>query len=165
VRALAVDPHDANTLCLAGRVEFAVDRHGEAEQRAHEALAIDPQHRGARSLLFDVLLAEKRPDEAEAVVLGLLRDAPDDPDHLADYAQLLVQVFQLDKARALVAEALRCLDGAHERPIGEADLLAAAQQVQPSTLDWLRTARNLVKYAGDGSYRDVEAYLKTVKLL
>jgi len=57
------------------------------------------------------------------------------------------------------------LDGAHERPIGEADLLAAAQQVQPSTLDWLRTARNLVKYAGDGSYRDVEAYLKTVKLL
>lgn len=107
-RALALAPRDADTLCLAGRVELAADRQDEAESRAREALAGDPQHVGARSLLFDVLLAEKRHDEAEAVVLELLREAPDDPDHLADYAQLLVHVFQLDKARALVAEALRC---------------------------------------------------------
>ncbi len=57
------------------------------------------------------------------------------------------------------------LGGAAERPIDEPDLLAAARELQPSTLDWLRTARNLVKYAGDGSYREVEAYLKQVKLL
>jgi hypothetical protein len=38
--------------------------------------------------------------------------------------------------------------------------------MQPSTLDWLRTARNLVKYAGaDASYSDVEKYLKTHKLV
>jgi len=37
--------------------------------------------------------------------------------------------------------------------------------VQASTLDWLRTARNLVKYAGaDSSYSDVEQYLKKHKL-
>lgn len=57
------------------------------------------------------------------------------------------------------------LGGAPERPIDEPDLLAAARELQPSTLDWLRTARNLVKYAGDGSYREVDAYLKQVKLL
>jgi AAA+ superfamily predicted ATPase len=53
-----------------------------------------------------------------------------------------------------------------ERPIRQEDLLRATRGMQPSTLDWLRTARNLVKYAGaDASYGDVERYLKTHKLL
>jgi transitional endoplasmic reticulum ATPase len=53
-----------------------------------------------------------------------------------------------------------------ERPLNQADFEEALTELLPSTLDWLRTARNLVKYAGDdGSYRDVEAYLKRAKLL
>jgi SpoVK/Ycf46/Vps4 family AAA+-type ATPase len=53
-----------------------------------------------------------------------------------------------------------------ERPIGQADLLRAVQYMRPSTLDWLRTARNLVKYAGaDDAYRDVEDYLKRHKVV
>ncbi|QRN99492.1 ATP-binding protein [Archangium violaceum] len=52
-----------------------------------------------------------------------------------------------------------------ERPLTQADLMEAARASQPSTLDWLRTAKNLVKYGGDGAYRDVEAYLKTHRLL
>lgn len=52
-----------------------------------------------------------------------------------------------------------------ERAIQQADLLRAVRSVNASTLDWLRTARNLVKYAGaDSSYGDVERYLKTHKL-
>jgi hypothetical protein len=36
----------------------------------------------------------------------------------------------------------------------------------PSTLDWLKTARNLVRYAGgDDGYAEVERYLKEHKLL
>jgi hypothetical protein len=39
-------------------------------------------------------------------------------------------------------------------------------EAQLSTLDWLRTVRNVVKYAGeDGSFKDVERYLKETKLL
>lgn len=58
------------------------------------------------------------------------------------------------------------LSGSGERAVSAADFDAALQAMQPSTLDWLRTVRNVVKYAGDdGSYRDVEAYLKRVKLL
>ncbi|HEU4781304.1 MAG TPA: ATP-binding protein [Steroidobacteraceae bacterium] len=54
----------------------------------------------------------------------------------------------------------------HEREISQADLLRAATELTPTTLDWLRTARNLVKYAGgDDSYRDLERYLKSNKLL
>ncbi|OJH39971.1 ATP-binding protein [Cystobacter ferrugineus] len=52
-----------------------------------------------------------------------------------------------------------------ERPLTQTDLLEAARASQPSTLDWLRTAKNLVKYGGDGAYRDVEAYLKAHRLL
>ncbi|WP_395703212.1 ATP-binding protein [Aquabacterium sp.] len=57
------------------------------------------------------------------------------------------------------------LDGA-ERGLNAADFEHALARMQPSTLDWLRTVRNVVKYAGeDGSYKDVEQYLKRVKLL
>ncbi|WP_395858046.1 hypothetical protein [Cystobacter fuscus] len=42
--------------------------------------------------------------------------------------------------------------------------LEAARASQPSTLDWLRTAKNLVKYGGgDGACRDVEAYLRPLR--
>jgi SpoVK/Ycf46/Vps4 family AAA+-type ATPase len=53
-----------------------------------------------------------------------------------------------------------------ERVITQQDLLRAAREMRASTLDWLRTARNLVKYAGaDDSYGEVERYLKSHKLV
>jgi transitional endoplasmic reticulum ATPase len=53
-----------------------------------------------------------------------------------------------------------------DRGITQQDLLRAARAMRPSTLDWLRTARNLVKYAGaDNSYAEVDDYLKKYKLL
>jgi SpoVK/Ycf46/Vps4 family AAA+-type ATPase len=53
-----------------------------------------------------------------------------------------------------------------ERSITQQDLLRAAKEARASTLDWLRTARNLVKYAGaDDSYSEVERYLKAHKLV
>lgn len=56
------------------------------------------------------------------------------------------------------------LSGAPERPIGPKDMEFALEQMQPSTIEWLKTARNLVRYAGsDDSYRDVEKYLKKTR--
>ncbi|WP_445479855.1 AAA family ATPase [Lysinibacillus irui] len=50
----------------------------------------------------------------------------------------------------------------NERPINTDDLVMALQELQPSTLDWLRTAKNYVKYANQsGLYNDVEKYLRT----
>ncbi len=58
------------------------------------------------------------------------------------------------------------LAGGAERGIEQQDLHRAAQAATASTLDWLRTARNLVKYAGaDDAYSEVGRYLKTHKLL
>ena len=58
------------------------------------------------------------------------------------------------------------LETHREREILQEDLVRAAAELVPTTQDWLRTARNLVKYAGgDDSYRDLEGYLKANKLL
>ncbi|USX11450.1 ATP-binding protein [Oxalobacteraceae bacterium OTU3CAMAD1] len=58
------------------------------------------------------------------------------------------------------------LSGNPERPIGPADIAYALDLMQPSTVEWLKTARNLVRYAGsDDSYRDVEKYLKKTKFV
>ncbi len=58
------------------------------------------------------------------------------------------------------------LSGNPERPIGPQDIAYALDAMQPSTVDWLKTARNLVRYAGsDDSYRDVEKYLKKTKFI
>ncbi|HEX5161449.1 MAG TPA: ATP-binding protein [Steroidobacteraceae bacterium] len=58
------------------------------------------------------------------------------------------------------------LETRREREISQEDLVRAASELVPTTQDWLRTARNLVKYAGgDDSYRDLERYLKANKLL
>ncbi|EFM09957.1 AAA ATPase central domain protein [Paenibacillus curdlanolyticus YK9] len=48
-----------------------------------------------------------------------------------------------------------------ERPIQMRDMERALQTVTPSTLEWLRTAKNFVRYANQsGSYNDVEDYLR-----
>lgn len=53
-----------------------------------------------------------------------------------------------------------------ERPLGPSDFEQALAETTPSTLEWLRTTRNIVKYGGeDRSYKEVEAYLKRAKLL
>jgi SpoVK/Ycf46/Vps4 family AAA+-type ATPase len=53
-----------------------------------------------------------------------------------------------------------------EREITQKDMELAISEANPSTVDWLKTARNLVKYAGaDNSYKEVEKYLKKSKLL
>ena len=58
------------------------------------------------------------------------------------------------------------LETRRERAITQEDLARAVSELTPTTQDWLRTAKNLVKYAGgDDSYRDLERYLKANKLI
>lgn len=58
------------------------------------------------------------------------------------------------------------LSGSPERPLGPQDIAYGLENSKSSTLEWLKTARNLVRYAGgDDSYRDVEKYLKQAKLM
>jgi transitional endoplasmic reticulum ATPase len=57
------------------------------------------------------------------------------------------------------------LASGEERELTQRDLEAGLENSTPSTLDWLKTARNLVKFGGAGSsYKDVEKYLRAAKL-
>jgi SpoVK/Ycf46/Vps4 family AAA+-type ATPase len=58
------------------------------------------------------------------------------------------------------------IDTGIERPLCQADFDSVLVRMIPSTEDWLRTAKNLVKYSGgDRSYQDVEEYLRDHRLL
>lgn len=60
---------------------------------------------------------------------------------------------------------LQLLDAAEDVRIEQDDLARAIGEAVPSTLDWLKTARNLVKFGGVGrAYKDVEQYLRQVHL-
>ncbi|MFM1655067.1 AAA family ATPase [Brevibacillus sp. B_LB10_24] len=53
------------------------------------------------------------------------------------------------------------LETGSERPMRMADFEALLEEVRPSTLEWLRKAKNYVKYANQsGVYNDVEDYLR-----
>ena len=113
------------------------------------------------------------PPDAEARLKMLeikLTGVPTDGLNLAAIAQQTNQfsgadidgLIELAKEGALEDNVLN----SKERPVLQADFVSALANLQPSTQEWLRTARNLVKYAGeDGSYREVEMYLKKTKLL
>ncbi len=61
------------------------------------------------------------------------------------------------------AALLRALSEAGEASarVENEDLRRAFEEIQPTTLEWLKTARNLVKFGGAGkAYRDVEKYLR-----
>ena len=52
----------------------------------------------------------------------------------------------------------------NERPIRQEDLLQALKSLKPSTLEWLRTISNYVRYANQSRiYDDVESYLSKHK--
>lgn len=49
----------------------------------------------------------------------------------------------------------------NERPLNTDDLLEALNEQQASTLEWLRTAKNYVRYSNQGGlYNDIEKYLQ-----
>ena len=53
------------------------------------------------------------------------------------------------------------LETGEERGLRQGDLLAGIEASSPSTLEWLRTARNLVKYGGAAAgYKELEQYLR-----
>ncbi|TGN17651.1 AAA family ATPase [Leptospira idonii] len=57
------------------------------------------------------------------------------------------------------------LESGKEREIETSDLILGIKERAPSTMDWLKTAKNLVKFGDpDGQYKDVKVYLKESKM-
>lgn len=136
---------------------------------------------GATNLPWDVDTAMKRPGrfdrqvfvpppdaEARHAMLEMkLRDIPCGTLNLRKVAQAsdgfsgadIDGVIELAKDQAL----MRTLESGEDSVITEEDLLQSSEEAHASTSDWLKTARNLVKFGGAGAaYKDVEKYLRSV---
>jgi transitional endoplasmic reticulum ATPase len=134
---------------------------------------------GATNMPWDVDEAMKRPGRFDRQVFvpppdtsaraemfrAKLRDVPTGP---VDHEQLGRVTEQFSGAdidgvieAAKDAVLLRAMDGGSNHQLEQRDLLEAAAAASPSTSDWLKTARNLVKFGGAGkAYQDVEKYLR-----
>jgi SpoVK/Ycf46/Vps4 family AAA+-type ATPase len=138
----------------------------------------------ATNMPWDVDSAMKRPGrfskqvfvqppdiQARSHIISLkLKDVPHDEIKADDIAELTPHFSGADidgvveLAKDYVLE--EHIGGNDSVVIKQQDLERAAKSSRASTLDWLRTARNLIKYAGaDDSYSEVEKYLKKNKLL
>jgi SpoVK/Ycf46/Vps4 family AAA+-type ATPase len=101
----------------------------------------------------------------EAILRYHLRDRPIENVDLGKLAKATDGLSGADLAHVCEAAAERALlDSARTgtvRMIGMKDLLAAAQEVVPSTEPWFAAARNVAMFANEGGmYDDLVAYLK-----
>jgi len=130
-------------------VDGAMKRPGRFDRQ----IFVPPPDEEARVALLRARLVgvPTDPIDAEAITAACNHYSGADIDGLVDRAKDHV-LFEI-------------LDGGAERPVSQEDLVAAAEAIEPSTVDWLRTARNLVKFGGHGSgYKDVEKYLRSSRL-
>ncbi len=146
---------NAQVLILAAtNMPWDIDGAMKRPGRFDRQVFVPPPDEEARAEIFRVKLATVPTEGIDHAALAKLTPHCSGAD--------IDGIIELAKEQVLG----EILDGGGERPLKQADFVAAVKEAQPSTLDWLRTARNLVKYSGgDNSYRDVEAYLKTSKLL
>jgi SpoVK/Ycf46/Vps4 family AAA+-type ATPase len=137
----------------ASNMPWDVDSAMKRSGRFARQVFVPPPDAAAREYLFRLKL-DGVPSEAMDLP-ALARATP-------FYAGADIEgLIDLAKERVIA----HALDTGDERPLHQRDLLEAVAEYPASTLEWLRTARNLVRYGGDGGYRELEQYLKVSKLL
>lgn len=105
--ALVEDPDDLGMLFQAARADWIDDRFDDARRCLADILRREPGHLDARCLLVAVLTESNDVAEAESMVLALLQEFPESPGLYGAYARVMLRAMHVEKASALVAEALR----------------------------------------------------------
>ena len=125
---------------------------------------LDPAFR--RPGRFDEIIFVPPPDvEARGKILELFLDKK--PVEKVDFAKIAskTQDFSGADLRGLVDRAIEeklreAMKSGKPEPIRTNDLLAALKRQNPSTKEWLATARNYAAFANEGGvYDDIKAYL------
>lgn len=128
-------------------VDSAIKRPG----RLSKQIFVPPPDVNARAAMFESKLKEVPTGQVDSLVLA----------RAAEYFSGADIDGVIDSAKDFVIGEI--IDSGSERQMQQEDLLRALDSATPTTVDWLKIARNLVKYAGaDASYRDVDKYLKKV---
>lgn len=127
----------------ASNVPWAIDPAFRRPGRFDRVLFVPPPDRPARAAILRILLAERpvAPGiDVEAVAERTSGFSGADLENLVEQA-----------ADAAIEASIA---GATEVPIRDADLRAALDEVRPTTLEWLTTARNHARYSNEGGQYD-----------
>ncbi|MGE7947577.1 AAA family ATPase [Lysinibacillus sp. NPDC093688] len=126
-------------------IDSALKRPG----RFDRLIFVAPPDEKAREQIFKLKLAGRYAENIDVTTLATQTEFFSGAD--------IENVIELATENVLA----EILSTGNERPITTNDLLHVLAEVQPSTLEWLRTAKNYVKYANQsGLYNDVEKYLR-----
>lgn len=137
----------------ASNMPWDVDSAMKRSGRFARQVFVPPPDQAAREHLFKLKLDGVPADGLEVDTLAKATPFYSGAD--------IEGLIDLAKERVIA----HAIDTGVERPLRQQDLLQAVQEYSASTLEWLRTARNLVRYGGDGGYRELEQYLKLHKLI
>jgi tetratricopeptide (TPR) repeat protein len=162
--ALGHYPDDSALLFASAHIDYLTDDRETARRTLHQILARNPEDYMARSLMVNIHQDAQELEQAEAVLLELLREYPEEAFQYARYAMLMYRTMHIDKAKELAREALRldpnlelaltaCLIGdmIDGRPGAERASLASLMRGHPESES---TARMLITYlVGRGRYR------------
>lgn len=119
---------------------------------------------------FDRVIFVEPPDEQarEEIIAAMLKDKPvenidvrklakETPDYSGADIKAMIDIAIEDKLRDSMASGSL-------QPLGTKDLLKAAKQHRPTTLEWFSSARNYALYANEsGLYDDILKFLKIKK--
>lgn len=132
----------------ATNMPWDVDPAFKRPGRFDQMIFVPPPDASARMQIFKLKLADRPCAEMDLVKLAKLTElySGADIENLVEIAteMVLAEIMRTDQERPLMME----------------DLLEVIQTTKPSTLEWLRTVKNYVKYANQGGlYDEVEKYL------
>ncbi|HEX3758561.1 MAG TPA: ATP-binding protein [Kofleriaceae bacterium] len=143
--------NNAGVLILAAtNVPWAIDPAFRRPGRFDRVLFVPPPDRAARAAILGLVLAGRptaRDVDPAALAARTSGFSGADLENLVDTAA----------DRAIAAS----LDTGGEVPIDQRHLVAALDEIKPTTLEWLTTARNYARYANEGGqYDEVLAFLQ-----
>lgn len=145
--------NDRVLILAATNMPWDVDEAMKRPGRFDRQLFVPPPDAAARAEMFRLKLIDVPTEDIDWADLGRRSKHFSGAD--VDGA--------LERAKEAVLDEI--LGTGRERPLRQEDLRTAIDDAVPSTMEWLRTARNLVKFGGGGrAYKDVEAYLRGNRL-
>ncbi|HEY3182429.1 MAG TPA: ATP-binding protein, partial [Gaiellaceae bacterium] len=147
----AIGSDNSDLLVLAAtNAPWDVDEALKRPGRFDRMLFVPPPDEPARARIFELLLADRPVEGVE--IAKLARET---------------RLFSGADIRALVERAVddvieEALESGGEPPLAMRHLERALRDIQPSTIEWLATARNYVEFANEGGrYDDVEKFLRS----
>ncbi|MFC9538971.1 AAA family ATPase [Lysinibacillus sp. NPDC056959] len=140
---------DEVLVMAATNTPWDVDNALKRPGRFDRLIFVAPPDKKAREQIFKLKLVGRYAEEIDVAMLAAQTEFFSGAD--------IENVIELATENVLA----EILTTGNERPITTNDLLHVLEEAQPSTLEWLRTAKNYVKYANQsGLYNDVEKYLR-----